>query len=190
MNNAYSVIQNLIFIVSLGTAAVTGIPEDTSHLSDKAAFKEIKGKTMYTYTDKTRLLSFNRTQSRVVTGLLTGHNTLSRILYIMELISPLFRGENLSPYLCECEALVSCRHTYLGSSFWDPEYVRSLSLGVIWNFSNVAGLPWLGHQLMGHKGLCKRPMCIGTDRARTNLLFYFIRTRESFQSSSRGINTK
>jgi hypothetical protein len=32
-----------------------------------------------------RLLSFNRTQSRVVIGLLTGHNTLRRHLYIMGL---------------------------------------------------------------------------------------------------------
>jgi len=70
--------------------------------------------------------------------------------------SPLFRGGNLSPCLCECEALVSCRHTYLGSSFLDPEDVRSLSLGAIWNFINVAGLPWLGHQKTGHKGPVKK----------------------------------
>jgi len=38
-------------------------------------------------TKKTRLLSFNRTQSRVVTGLLTGHNTLKKHLYLMELIN-------------------------------------------------------------------------------------------------------
>jgi len=34
---------------------------------------------------RSRLLSFYRTQSRVVTGLLTGHNTLRRYLYIMGL---------------------------------------------------------------------------------------------------------
>jgi hypothetical protein len=32
-----------------------------------------------------QLLSFNRTQSRVVIGLLTGHNTLRRHLYIIGL---------------------------------------------------------------------------------------------------------
>jgi len=32
---------------------------------------------------KTRLLSLNRTQSRVVIGLLTGHNTWRRYLYLM-----------------------------------------------------------------------------------------------------------
>jgi hypothetical protein len=42
---------------------------------------------------KTRLLSFNRTQSRVVIGLLTGHNTLRRHFYIMgQTDSPLRRG--------------------------------------------------------------------------------------------------
>jgi hypothetical protein len=78
----------------------------------------------------------------------------------------------------------------LGSLFLDPEDVRSLSLGAIWNFGNGAGLPWLGHQITGHKCLCKRPMCIGTDRAQTHSLFYSIRTWESFQASSCGINTK
>ena len=37
-------------------------------------------------TAKTRLLSFTRIQFRAVTGLLTGHNTLRRGLYIMGLI--------------------------------------------------------------------------------------------------------
>jgi len=35
---------------------------------------------------KAQLLSFNRTISRIITGLLTGHNTLRRNLYIMGLI--------------------------------------------------------------------------------------------------------
>ena len=34
---------------------------------------------------RAQLLSFNRTQSRIVIGLLTGHNTLGRNLYIMGL---------------------------------------------------------------------------------------------------------
>ena len=50
------------------------------------------------------LLSFNRTQSRVVIDLLTGHNTLRRHLYIMLLSNnPICRkcssgGGNLSPH--------------------------------------------------------------------------------------------
>ena len=42
---------------------------------------------------KIRPLSFNRTQSRVSTGLLTGHNTLRRHFYIRGLIdSPCLGG--------------------------------------------------------------------------------------------------
>jgi len=41
----------------------------------------------------------------------------------------------------ECEALVSLRHAYLGSFFLDPEDIKSLILGAIWNFSKRTGLP-------------------------------------------------
>jgi len=65
---------------------------------------------------KTRLLSFNRTQSRAVTSLLTEHHTLRRRLYIMRLMdSALYRGgaedETSAHILCECEALLQLRHT-------------------------------------------------------------------------------
>jgi hypothetical protein len=33
--------------------------------------------------------------------------------------------------LCECEALASFRHTYVGSFFLDPEDVRKLNIGAI-----------------------------------------------------------
>jgi hypothetical protein len=41
--------------------------------------------------------------------------------------------------LCECEALVSLRHAYLGSFFLDPEGTRVLGMGAIWNFAKVIG---------------------------------------------------
>jgi hypothetical protein len=71
----------------------------------------------------TWFLSFNRTQSRAVTGLLTGHNTLRRHLHLLGLSdSPLCRrcraqDKTLAHILCECEALASLRHMYLGSFF-------------------------------------------------------------------------
>jgi len=92
-------------------------------------------------------MTFNRIQSRVVTGLLTGHNTLKRHLYLIGLLdSPLCRkcgvGEETSDHiLCECEALASLRHAYLGPFLLEPEDINSLGLGVIWNNSKVAGLP-------------------------------------------------
>jgi hypothetical protein len=42
--------------------------------------------------------------------------------------------------LCEYETLASLRHTYLGSFFLDPEDIRKLSIGTIWNFANGTGL--------------------------------------------------
>ena len=42
--------------------------------------------------------------------------------------------------LCECEALASLRHAYLGSLFLDPEDIRELGMGAIWNFLKGTGL--------------------------------------------------
>jgi hypothetical protein len=95
---------------------------------------------------KTKVMSFNRTQSRAVTGLLTGHNTLRRHLYLLGLQdSPLCRKcgvmeETSAHILCECEALLSLRHTYLGSIL-EPKEIQSISLGAIWNFNKASGLP-------------------------------------------------
>jgi hypothetical protein len=90
---------------------------------------------------KARFLSFNRTQSSAVTGLLTEHNTLRRHLHLTRLSnSPLCRrcgaeDETSAHILCECEVLASLRHAYLGSSFLDLEDIKSVSLGAIWKFS-------------------------------------------------------
>ena len=95
-----------------------------------------------------KLLSFNRIQSRVVTGLCTGHNTLRRHLHLLGLLdSPLCRKcgikeEILAHILCECEALALLRHMCLGSFFLEPEDVKSVSLGAIWSFSRATGFPW------------------------------------------------
>jgi len=65
-----------------------------------------------------------------VTGLLTGHNTLRRHLHLIGVSgSPLCRRceaeeETLAYILCECEALASHRHAYLGSFFLKPEDIN------------------------------------------------------------------
>jgi len=106
--------------------------------TERQARELISGPDMAT---RARLLSFNRTQSRVVTGLLTGHNTLRRQLYIMRLTnnpSCRKRGteEETSVHIfCECEALASLRHSYLGSFFLDHEDIINISIGAIWNFA-------------------------------------------------------
>jgi hypothetical protein len=100
---------------------------------------------------KARLLSFNRKQSRVVTGLLAGHNTLIRPQYAMGMSSnPNCRkcgieAETPVHILFECEVLASLRHTHLGSFFLDPGDIMHLITGVIWISGKGTGL------LMGHK---------------------------------------
>jgi hypothetical protein len=75
---------------------------------------------------KTRLLAFNRMQSRVVIGLLTGRNTMRRDLHIMGLRdSPLCskcraEEETSAHVLCECETLVTHRFTYLSFLLFVP----------------------------------------------------------------------
>jgi len=79
-------------------------------------------------------MSSNRTQSRAVTGLLTARNTLRRHLHLRGLSdSPLCKrcgaeDEASAHILCECEALASLRHAYLGS-FLDPEDINTLRTG-------------------------------------------------------------
>jgi hypothetical protein len=41
--------------------------------------------------------------------------------------------------LCECEALASLRHAYLGSFFLDLEEIRELGMGAISNFAKGTG---------------------------------------------------
>jgi hypothetical protein len=80
-------------------------------------------------------------QSRVVIGLLTGHNTLRRHLHVMGLYndpicSKCGTEEETSVHILrECEVLASLRLAYLGSFFLDLEDIRLLGMGVIRNFA-------------------------------------------------------
>ena len=123
--------------------------------------------------NKVKFLSFNRTQSRVETDLLTGHNTLRRHLYLLELLdSPLcsvcgVEEENSSHILCECEPLASLRHIYLGSFFLEPEDIKEYKLGghlELWqDYRAPTILIW------GTKGPFIRPRCIGAMRSHTQM---------------------
>jgi hypothetical protein len=59
------------------------------------------------------------------------------------------KEETSAHILCECEALASLRHAYLGSFFLELEDIKSMSLGAIWNFTEVTGLSRFN---VGHKG--------------------------------------
>ena len=141
--------------------------------TQRQAWELISGPNLAT---RARLLSFNRTQSRVVIGLLTGHNTLRRHLRVMGLSNnPTCRKggteeETSVHILCECEALASLRHMYLGSFLLDPEDIRVLGVGAIETLLKEQGSYNLV-QNRGHKGPILRPRCFGPGRARTKILF-------------------
>ena len=62
--------------------------------------------------------------------------------------------------LCECEALASLKHIHLGSFFLDPEDIRLLGVGAIWNL--VKGLGSYNMvQNRGHRGPVLKPRCLG-----------------------------
>jgi len=49
--------------------------------------------------------------------------------------------ETSAHILCECEAFASLIHVYLGSFYLEPEDIKSISLGAVWNFIEATGLP-------------------------------------------------
>jgi hypothetical protein len=83
--------------------------------------------------------------------LLTGHNPGLLLACLLDITTwglcndPICRkcGTELETsihILCECEALASLRHAYLGSFFLDPEDIRVLGMGAIWKFVKGTGL--------------------------------------------------
>jgi hypothetical protein len=83
------------------------------------------------------MIRVNRTQSRVVTGLLTRHNTLRRHPYVKGLCNNHTcrkcgtEKETSVHNLYECETLASLRHANLSSFFLDPGNAMNLSTGTI-----------------------------------------------------------
>ena len=75
-----------------------------------------------------------------------GHYTLRRHLHVMEFSDSSTcrkcgaEEETSVHILCGCEALDSLRHIHLGSFFLDPEDIRLLGVGAIWNFVKGTGL--------------------------------------------------
>jgi len=104
-------------------------------------------------------VSFNRIQSRALSGFLTGYCEKTSLHYGADRQSIFWRrgSEDTSAHiLFACQALATLRHTYLVSFFFDPEDVRSRSLVAIWYFIRGTELPRFGHQCQGHKGSVKK----------------------------------
>jgi hypothetical protein len=107
------------------------------------------------YSNHLILVYINIFYARVVTGLLMGHNTLGRHLHLLGLVDiPMCRRcgmeEETSAHIrCECAALASFRHAYLGSFFMEPKGIKIMNLGAICSYGRVTGLPWFD---LWHKG--------------------------------------
>jgi len=125
-----------------------------------------------------RLLSFNRTQTRAVIGLLTGHNTLRRHLHVMGLNdNPTCRKcgteeETSAHILCECEALASLRHAHYVPFFWTRRILGCWGWGPSGTLLKEKGTYSLV-QYWGHRGPALRPRCIAPGGARTPFIFLF-----------------
>jgi len=119
---------------------------------------------------RAKFMTLSRIQSRVVTGLLTGHNSLKRHLYLLGLSNTPLRWwcEKTSAHvLCECEALASRRQAYLSSFFLEPGDMKYLNLG---RYGTTARLRGSHDSILGTKGLSYlRPRCIGAERPRTHM---------------------
>jgi len=119
-----------------------------------------------------RLLSFNKTQTKAVIGLLTGYSTLRRHLHVMGLNdNPTCRKcgteeETSVHILCECEALAALRHTYLGFFFWTRRILGCWG----WRPSGTLLKDQGSYNLVQnwwHRGPVLRPRCIGPVGVRT-----------------------
>jgi hypothetical protein len=118
--------------------------------------------------------------------IITGNNTLRRHLYIIGLRNnPTCRKcsteeETSVHILRERDALASLRCTRLGSFFLEPEDIRKLIIGAIWNFAKEEGSSNLV-QNVGNIGPVLRPRCIGPGMARTQISFNSIQFNSIFK---------
>jgi hypothetical protein len=129
-----------------------------------------------------RVLSFNRTQTRVVIGLLTGHNTLRRHLHIMGLFDSPFVGNVALGRSLQSTFCVSARPwPHSGIRTWVRTSWTRRTLGyLVWGPSGTL-LKEQGSynqvQSTGHKGPVLRPRWFGSEGPRTpfySILFYSI----------------
>jgi len=94
---------------------------------------------------------------QVAAAVCTGHNTLRRHLHIIGLCNdPMYRKfgteeETSVHILCECEALASPRHAYLGSFFWTRRTYGNKAWGSSGTLLKEQGSYSLA-QNVGHKG--------------------------------------
>jgi hypothetical protein len=82
-------------------------------------------------------------------------------------------GRNLQLTFCECEALASLRHMYLGSFFLDRRILGYWMWGPTGTSLKDQG-SYNQVQIMGYKGPVIRPRWVRSKGARTQLFFYSV----------------
>ena len=80
---------------------------------------------------------------------------------------PLHRGPVAEPGGGSFAGTFERKEKYMRVPFLEPEAIKILSLGVIWNFSKGTGLSRVDIRLWGTKGPSIRRTCNRTIRART-----------------------
>jgi hypothetical protein len=122
------------------------------------------------------LLSLNRNQLRILTGLFTGHCHLKGHLFKLGLVdSPECdrckqASETASHFLGDCEALAAIRFRYLGYHFMKPGDFKDISVSRLLHFVQSVGQ--LTNEYKGCTKDQKWSMCMGRSVARpTSILF-------------------
>jgi hypothetical protein len=66
--------------------------------------------------------------------------TIMPVSLIYNLLHSNLEDETSAHILGRCEALALLRQAYLGAFFLEPENIKNVSLGAIWNFGKATGL--------------------------------------------------
>ena len=143
-------------------------------------------------TAKTTVLSFTRTQSKVVIGLIIGDYTLRRHFYLMGLTNSLFVGgmeqrKKPQPMFCVTAKLWLHSYTHVWAPFfWTQRMFKSLSQWVNQNFCKDTGLPWLGIRLWGTKGPYKGLGALGPNGFEPNYYLHLHLLENPTHNGSQG----
>jgi len=144
MSSCYTRIQRLSRCKGSVAGWITSIWQGGSTQTQARALISFPGPTA-----RTRHLSFNRIQFRVVICFLLDITPWRRYLHVMGLTnSPLCRrcgaGDKTSAQIfCECEVLASLRHAQFGSFSLDPEDFKILICGSSGTLPKEQGSPKL-----------------------------------------------
>jgi hypothetical protein len=68
------------------------------------------------------------------------HVEVFNVIHILQNKEIVHQVGNKNKFILWCTVRKTSNYTYLGSFFLDPEDIRKLSVGAIWNFAKGTGL--------------------------------------------------